>query len=133
MSIGSAGAKTRDGVLLVNSTLTNAVIAVKGPVKVYRVGWHVTVAKTTGTALVLTVQSVAGVTETALGTITSPDTMAVNTNYVKEFNPPLSVAEAQWMKIESTTAGNDGTSFVWVEYKNEPLTKSVLDTFIVAA
>lgn len=123
---------TKQGASLTNSTLTDNIAQAVGPVKVFRLGLHATVAKTTGTALVITVQSVAGVTETALGTFTSPDTIALAATVYKEFNPPLAVAEGRYMKVESTTAGNDGSSFVWVEYTDEPMTKGFLDTAVSA-
>lgn len=112
------------------STADN-IVSFAGPAKIYRLGLHVTVAKTTGTALVISVQSVAGVTESVLGTATSPDTMAAGQNLYKEFNPPLVVPAGSFGKAEITTASNDGSGRVWLDFVEDPLTKSYLDGLTV--
>lgn len=121
---------TGEPLTLVNTT--DSIITLAGPVTIYRVGIHAAVAKTTGTALVITVQSVAGVTESALGTVTSPDTFVAGNNLAKSFNPPLTVAAGAYAKLEITTGAGGGapTGKVWVEYTDEPLTQAWLDTVI---
>lgn len=108
------------------------IITLQGPVTIYRAGLHCAVAKTTGTALVVSIQSVAGVTESVLGTFTTPDTFVAGNNLVKEFNPPLAVAAGAYAKLENTTAAGGGapTAKYWVEYTDEPLTKTWLDAQI---
>ena len=128
----SGGAYAKSRALSATVTLLDTndnLITVVGPVKVYRAGIHTIVAKTTGTAGVITLQSVAGVTETALGTITTPDTMAAGEVLYKNFEPPLNVVEGAYLKIEQTTGGGGGnaTIKVFVEYTEEPMTKAYLN------
>jgi hypothetical protein len=135
MALGSIGGKRRFSTNITSATLTatsDELLTVIGPAKIYRLGIHATAAKTTGTAFVLTVQSVAGTTETALGTATSPDTFAVGATLVKEFNPPLVVAAGALGQIEISTAGGGGspTAIVWVDATEEPLTKTYLDSIV---
>jgi len=120
---------TRAPLALANTT--DNILNQIGPVRVFRFGMHITVAKTTGTAGVFTLQSVAGVTETSLGTATMPDTAAVNTTLYKEFNPPLVVAIGAHFKIEQTTAANDGSAVLFIEYADEFLIKIFFDGVVV--
>jgi len=119
---------TAGAVSIQTGTDNNCVLV--GPVHIYRFGVHQTVAKTTGTAGVFTLESVAGVTETTLATATQPDAIAVNVVTYKEFNPPLVVAEGAWFKVETTTNANAGSGVMFVEYVEDPLTKSTLDGLV---
>jgi len=134
MPLGSVGQKTRITTQIAVTDLgaaTDDLIKFVGPAKVYRIGAHLTdEAKTTGTAWVISVQSVVGVTETVLGTATSPDTVAVGATVYKEFNPPLVVPAGAFGKLEVTTAGNTGQGEVWAEISDEPLTKTYLDGLV---
>lgn len=124
MPMGNIGEKLRlvSAGAVSLSTTTDNILNWVGPIRIHRVGVHCTVAKTTGTAGVVSLQSVAGVTETAVGTVTTPDTMAAGSTYYKEFNPPLSIAAGARFKAEVTTAANAGSGVVFAEYYEDPLT-----------
>lgn len=111
------------------STTTDSIFCIMGPIRVHRSGIHCTTAKTTGTAGVVQLQSVAGVTETQVGTMTTPDTMAAGSNYFKQFDTPIDIAEGKMFKMEVTTAANTGQGYLWVEYEDRPMTKDTLATY----
>lgn len=112
----------------VGATTAEVVGPIWGPIKVYRLGVHLTAeAKSTGTAWVITLFSSDGVTETSLGTATGPDTLAVGGDAVKTFSSPLVVPEGAYLTGNVSTAGNDGQGLVWVDYTEEPTTKGWLD------
>lgn len=118
------------GILLTTTTEIQSLLAMVGPLKIYRFGLHVTVAKTTGTAGIVTMTSALGLTATALATVTTPDTMAAGQTLVKEFNPPLVVAAGARFYADITTAANAGSAVMFVDYVEDPLTKSYLDGLV---
>lgn len=128
MSLQTTLGKTRRTTdAIVNlSTTTDSIFCIVGPIRVHRAGIHVTTAKTTGTAGVITLQSVAGTTETSKGTMTTPDTMAAGATLYKNFDTPIDIAEGAMFKAEVTTAANTGQGYLWVEYEDRPMTKEAL-------